>query len=176
MSTRGHVAIKEDGKYRYIYNHHDSYIDGLGITLYKHYNNIKKIKNLLELGDTSSIGSTPENSANSYKEHLNRSVEERGTVAFFRESKRWKDYQDNEEIWEECQTKETEDINEVLRAEYAYIFDVDENKWYIAYWNDKGQLRDLEKVLHSKKVLEELFSNVYTEEYLPTFYSKCLSA
>ena len=31
MSTRGHVAIKENGKYKYIYNHHDSYIDGLGL-------------------------------------------------------------------------------------------------------------------------------------------------
>ena len=27
MSTRGHIAIKENRKYKYIYNHHDSYID-----------------------------------------------------------------------------------------------------------------------------------------------------
>ena len=41
MSTRGHIAIKENGKYKYIYNHHDSYIDGLGITLYKYYNKMR---------------------------------------------------------------------------------------------------------------------------------------
>ncbi len=29
MSIRGHVVIKENGKYRYIYNYHDSYIDRL---------------------------------------------------------------------------------------------------------------------------------------------------
>ena len=37
MSTRGRIAIKENGKYTYIYNHCDSYIDGLGIILYKFY-------------------------------------------------------------------------------------------------------------------------------------------
>ena len=47
MSTRGHIAIKENGKYKYIYNHHDSYIDGLGITLYKYYKNVNKVKELI---------------------------------------------------------------------------------------------------------------------------------
>lgn len=49
MSTRGHVAIKENGKYKYIYNHHDSYIDGLGITLYKYYKDANKVKELIAL-------------------------------------------------------------------------------------------------------------------------------
>ena len=41
MSTRGHVGIKENGKYTYIYNHHDSYIDGLGITRDLYSNKLK---------------------------------------------------------------------------------------------------------------------------------------
>lgn len=40
MSTRGRIAIKENGKYTYIYNHCDSYIDGLGIILYKFYKDV----------------------------------------------------------------------------------------------------------------------------------------
>lgn len=60
MSTRGHIAIKENGKYKYIYNHHDSYIDGLGITLYKHYQDVNKVRELISLGNTSSIGATVE--------------------------------------------------------------------------------------------------------------------
>ena len=60
MSTRGHIAIKENGKYKFIYNHHDSYIDGLGITLYKYYKDVNKVKELIALGNTSSIGSIVE--------------------------------------------------------------------------------------------------------------------
>lgn len=43
MSTRGRIAIKENGKYTYIYNHCDSYIDGLGIILYKFYKDVNKV-------------------------------------------------------------------------------------------------------------------------------------
>lgn len=180
MSTRGHVAIKENGKYRYIYNHNDSYIDGLGITLYKHYNNVDKVRALIELGNTSSIYNTVENTANSYTEHLDRPSEERGTVAKFRECERWEDYCHYEVSWEECKPIETENISEVLGAElgaeFTYIFDADVNKWYVAYNGDKYQLRYLEEVLHSKELLEKLFSDMYYKTYLPEFYEKCLKA
>lgn len=176
MSTRGHVGIKENGKYRYIYNHHDSYIDGLGITLYKHYNSADAARALIELGNTSSIYNTIENTANSYREHLDRPREERGTVAYFRESKRWKDYCDYKVTWGECEAVETENINDVLGETFTYIFDVNENKWYMSYWEDNFQLRDLEEVLHSKELLEKLFSNMYYEKYLPGFYERCLNA
>lgn len=117
-----------------------------------------------------------ENTANSYREHLDGPLEERGTVANFRESKRWKDYYNYEVIWEECEAIETEEFSEVLGEEFTYIFDVKENKWYVAYCNDKFQLRDLEEVLYSKELLEKLFSDMYYEEYLPEFYEKCLNA
>ena len=47
MATRGHIAIKENGKYKYVYNQWDSYIDNLGITLYKLYKEVDKIKELI---------------------------------------------------------------------------------------------------------------------------------
>ena len=86
MSTRGHIAIKENVKYKFIYNHHDSYIDGLGITLYKYYKDVNKVKELIALGNTSSIGSiVEEGGSKTYREHLDKPLEQRGTVAFFRD-------------------------------------------------------------------------------------------
>lgn len=174
MSTRGHVAVKEEGKYKYIYNHSDSYIDHLGIILYKHYNNAERAKALIAGGNTGSIYKNIENTANSYAEHCSRPIEQRGTVFEYRE-RHWKD-NGNIVTWDECKAIETEDIDEVLGEEFNYIFDVEKGKWYIAYWNDKYNLRDLEEVLHSKKLLEQLFSDMYVEKYLPKFYEKCLNA
>ena len=40
----------------------------------------------------------------------------------------------------------------------------------------KFRLRDLEKTLHSKELLEKLFNEMYIKDYLPEFYNKCLNA
>ncbi|WP_368249347.1 hypothetical protein [Fusicatenibacter saccharivorans] len=176
MSTRGYVAIKENGKYKYIYNHHDSYIDGLGITLYKYYKNVNKVKELIALGNTSSIGSTVEEGrSKTYKEHLDKPLEQRGTVAAFRDINRWEDCCETTE-WEDEKPLETEYLSDVLGEEFTYIFDTEDNRWYFAYWNDKYRLRDLEKTLHSKELLEKLFNEMYRKDYLPEFYNKCLNA
>lgn len=176
MSTRGHVAIKENGKYKYIYNHHDSYIDGLGITLYKYYKDVNKVKELIALGNTSSIGSTvEEGGSKTYKEHLDKPLEQRGTVAAFRDINRWEDCNETT-TWEDEKPLETEYLSDVLGQNFTYIFDTEDDRWYFAYWNDKYRLRDLEKTLHSKKLLEKLFSEMYRKDYLPEFYNKCLNA
>jgi len=176
MSTRGHVAVKENGEYTYIYNHSDSYIEGLGITLFKHYNNAELVRALVGLGNTSSIYNTIENTATSYREHINRDREERGTVANFRDSQRWADLRDYDLTWDECKPIVTDNINEVLGEAFTYIYDVDASKWLIACDEDHYRVRDLETVLHSKELLESLFSERYIKEYLPEFYEKCLSA
>lgn len=177
MSTRSYVAIKENGKYRYIYNHHDSYIDWLGIVLFKHYKDAEKVRALIDLGNTSFIGVSIENDAESYEEHFNRSKDKIGTVSYVRESHRWKDFLNGrKEDFKEHVASETNNVSDLFENDYAYIFDVDENKWYMAYWNDEYELRDLGKVLHSKKLLEKLFADSYIDSYLPEFYKKCLSA
>ena len=61
MATRGHIAIKENGKYKYIYNHWDSDIDQLGVTLFKFYKDADKVRALIDLGDVSSVGEKIEN-------------------------------------------------------------------------------------------------------------------
>lgn len=170
MSTRGHVAIKENGKYKYIYNHYDSCIDKLGIILYKHYQNVNKVKELILLGNTLSIGaSVEEGGSKTYQEHLKELPDKMGTVANFRDVNRWEDYNEHYE-WEDEKPIETEYLSEVMGRDFTYIFDVEDNKWYVAYWNDNYILRDLKSVLHSKKILEKLFSKMYVKEYLPEFY------
>lgn len=64
----------------------------------------------------------------------------------------------------------------IMIEEYLYIFDIKKSKWYIGYWRDNYNLRSLESVLHSKKLLEQLFSEEYTEEYMLEFHKRCLNA
>lgn len=58
MSTRGRIGMElPNGKIKSIYVHHDSYPEGVGKTLQKYYKDPKKIEELLDLGDISSLGS-----------------------------------------------------------------------------------------------------------------------
>lgn len=176
MSTRGNIGIKENGKYTCIYNQYDSYIDGLGIILYQHYKDVNKVKELIALGDTSSVGATvEEGGSKSYREHLDKPISQRGTVSYFRDINRWKDCNEYYE-WDKIKPFETENLEDVLEQSYTYIFDTDTNKWYVAYWNDNYTIRDLEKVLHSKELLEEIYSDSKADWYLNEFYERCLNA
>lgn len=56
MATRGMVFLKRDnGTYEGIYNHYDSYPDGLGDWLAKNVKTQQELENILALGDHSSI-------------------------------------------------------------------------------------------------------------------------
>ena len=56
MSTRSRIAIEnQDGTVQSIYCHFDGYIDGVGKTLFNHYDR-EKLEKLIELGDISSLG------------------------------------------------------------------------------------------------------------------------
>lgn len=99
-----------------------------------------------------------------YKEHLDKPLEQRGTVAAFRDINRWKDCSEKV-TWDEVKPKEAEYLADVFGQEFTYIFDVEETRWYFAYWGDDNRLRDLEKTLHSKKLLEKLFGNMYIKDY-----------
>ena len=56
MSTRSRIAIEnESGIVNSIYCHFDGYVDGVGKTLFNHYDK-EKLQKLIELGDISSLG------------------------------------------------------------------------------------------------------------------------
>lgn len=56
MATRSRIIIKNNDEYKGIYCHFDGDIESVGVTLFKHYNNEEKVKQLIELGNISSIG------------------------------------------------------------------------------------------------------------------------
>jgi hypothetical protein len=54
MSTRGRLGIElSDGSILSVYNHSDSYPEGLGVDLKTHYNSYEKVSNLIDGGDMS---------------------------------------------------------------------------------------------------------------------------
>jgi hypothetical protein len=60
MSTRSRIAIEnQDGTVDSIYCHFDGYVDGVGKTLFNHYDQ-EKLEKLLELGDISTLGESTE--------------------------------------------------------------------------------------------------------------------
>jgi hypothetical protein len=61
MSTRSRIAIeKQDGTVKSIYCHFDGYVDGVGKTLFNHYDK-EKLEKLIELGDISVLKESTEN-------------------------------------------------------------------------------------------------------------------
>jgi hypothetical protein len=78
MGTRSRIAIANaDGTFTSIYCHWDGYPSGVGKTLRDHYKDEAKVKQLIALGDLSSLGAeigtkhnfdnNPEGECNAYK-------------------------------------------------------------------------------------------------------------
>ena len=60
MSTRCMIGIKSaDGTVQAVYCHHDGYLNGVGRVLLAYYRDERKIRQLMELGNISSLGAFP---------------------------------------------------------------------------------------------------------------------
>jgi len=60
MATRSRIAIEnQDGTVNSVYCHFDGYVNGVGKTLFNHYDQ-EKLEKLLELGDISTLGKSTE--------------------------------------------------------------------------------------------------------------------
>ncbi len=59
MSTRSLIGIRENDSVRYIYCHHDGYLDGVGKMLVENYNKPDKINELIDSGDHTAIYAEP---------------------------------------------------------------------------------------------------------------------
>ena len=185
MATRGRIAIKENGKYKYIYNHWDSDIEQLGVTLFKFYKDADKVRALINLGNVSSVGETIENNACCYKEHMDLNNNHPGTVAMYREGRTWKDYDyyNPDKQWEDCKPTEVDtleevlDVENVLGEEFIYIFDVEKNKWYMAYNREDFELKDLDVILHSSENVKRYAELIgISDRFKQAFYDRCLNA
>ena len=57
MATRSTISIKnDDGSVEQIYCHWDGYLEGVGKTLALHYKDVEKVRELIGLGDVSTLG------------------------------------------------------------------------------------------------------------------------
>jgi hypothetical protein len=77
MGTRSTIAIQNaDGTVTGIYCHWDGYISCNGVILYENYNTEESVRELIALGDLSSLGETIGNKVdfNDYKSHKGQCV------------------------------------------------------------------------------------------------------
>lgn len=58
MSTRSRIGYFEDGIVYSVYCHFDGYPEGVGATLFEHYNSMEKARDLVSLGNISSLGAS----------------------------------------------------------------------------------------------------------------------
>ena len=120
MATRSTISIKENNKVKTIYCHWDGYPSGVGKTLKTNYNTNDKVKELISLGDISSLRdriAPPE----SHKDVHSFDSPLSDVTIFYGRDRGETDIEPRE------YNKPTE------RQEYDYLFDVDKNEWLVRY-------------------------------------------
>lgn len=83
MSTRSYILIKSKNTYKGIYCHWDGYPSHNGMILKRHYKHKRKIKQLISLGDISSL----RQKVVPYKQHTFDSKLQDVTIAYHRDRK-----------------------------------------------------------------------------------------
>ena len=89
MSTSAYIAIKHNGKYRFIKNWNDSYLSELGTVLYRCYNTARRVNALIDLGNTYVVGKHLDNSVSTLREWINLPISESCTASVYRDISRW---------------------------------------------------------------------------------------
>ena len=118
ISTRSRIGIlKKDGSIESVYCHYDGYLDGVGRTLHNYYSNYEDIKELLQLGDISSLKEKVKSDGTS-KDDV--------TIAYHR------DYGEQNKELKSKINKDLNEFNEMLFDAwigYIYLYDEKNNKW-----------------------------------------------
>lgn len=106
MSTRSAIIMKNefDESYSGIYCHFDGYKNGVGIELFDNYQDLNKVKDLIALGDISSLGDSI-----------------KSTVAYHRDR--------DEELSISHGYSVKQVANQIGHNGYVYLYK--DNKWYI---------------------------------------------
>lgn len=109
MSTRSRIAVaNDDGTYTSIYCHFDGYPAGVGATLLNHWNSEGAARELLSLGDVSTLEASLDD-----------------TVAYSRDR--------GETDVDACVSQSIEELRSLTQdcgGEYLYVFEDD--KWFVA--------------------------------------------
>lgn len=133
MATRSIIAIRDNHEYKSVYSHWDGYPSGVGETLFNHYKEIEKVRELIELGNLSSLGENinpPTNSNHSFETPI-----ENTTVFYMRDR--------GEKEQHHKVTKTTSQLFKVLdkcSAEWLYVYQ--NGKWFFKHYTEK-KLKEL---------------------------------
>lgn len=101
MATNAHIGYIENDKITYIYLHYDGYPSHTGKILYEEYNNIDKIKELVNLGYLESIDTNE-------------------VIAFHR---------NKGHDFDHVKPETTSELNKFTTCEFNYLFNVKTEKW-----------------------------------------------
>ena len=140
MSTRSTIAIRNlDGSMQKIYCHWDGYIEHNGVLLQKYYNTPDKIRELLALGNISSLNKNvnPTTDTHSF-DHPEADV----VVAYHRDR------------GEEFGTAMPDQLEE-----FNYVFNMFDGVWYVTYYEDYPDTE-------AKRFLDLDYVGVQTEKLL----------
>ncbi len=134
MGTRSYIVIKKENCFEAIYCHWDGYPGGNGVILRDHYTDPQKVKDLINLGDISSLA--PEiGEKHGFQER------DCGVIAYHR---------DRNEEWKAVKPKEYRTLHEVSIqakeswAEWMYLFD--DGQWFYRRCDDEF-LKEWNKVV-----------------------------
>lgn len=146
MSTRCYIGIlRNDGTVESIYCHNDGYLDWTGYVLNNHYKDLKKIEELIKLGNISMVNthiSPKENQEHNFR-HPQRGV----TIAYARD--RGDRYQ---------KPRIHKNLSEFMKyfydsmCVYVYLYDQNEQKWLTNYGLDYNELTDLETAIENHEL------------------------
>jgi len=132
MSTNSNIGIvNKDGSVESIYCHWDGYIEHNGLILMLYYQDEQKIRDLINLGDISSLHrnvNIPEGISHNF-ESINDGI----CVAYHRDRGEDKHIALNDNV---------SDFLKKRWQEYNYLYDVSEKKWKVTFGESK-QLEDL---------------------------------
>lgn len=122
MSTRSFIGMKDGDTYKGIYCHFDGYVqNGVGQMLLEHYQDINKVRQLMNLGDLSYLGTEPKSDPKFWKEYQKR------------DETYCRSYRDRGDSSVDALTfKNKEDFLDTARRladGYVYLFK--DNKWHI---------------------------------------------
>lgn len=130
MSTNSQIGIKyNDNCYKTIYCHFDGYPSGVGHTLLTRYNNLEAVEALIELGAISSLENTLK--ATTKSSYFVRDGEKISIGIFSNIKDYWRHSKEN-------------------FAEYAYLFDVAADAWFIQKSQTENHLLTQEYIRESE--------------------------
>lgn len=140
MATRSSIAVSHNGVIKAIYCHWDGYLEGVGATLFEHYNS-PKANYLVAVGNVSSL--KPNVEIPEGIEHSFEAPAENITVFYGR------DRGEKDQEWQVFRS-EDEWINYYGDCEYFYL--MDGGVWYVS---TGGAFRPLHEALEDEGELYE---------------------